>query len=66
MRTRYLKCTYGKGLFSNEYAINFDCEKQNWCFINKTDLIMISDVDEITNPKTLRNLINGSLTIKSL
>jgi len=43
MKTRYLKCTYGKGLFKEEYLINFNSANQNWCSVNKTDIIPLDE-----------------------
>ncbi len=35
----YLKCKYGEGMFPNERWISFNGDGQNWCFVNKEDVV---------------------------
>ena len=43
MDLKYVKCLYGKGVFSNEYGINIVSELSNWCWVNCEDVIPADD-----------------------
>lgn len=40
MKKRYLKCDYDEGLFTDEHTVKFNSSPQNWCFVNKADVIL--------------------------
>lgn len=40
---RYLKCTYGKGMFDDEYLINFNSPGQKWCLVDRKDVTPIDE-----------------------
>ncbi len=38
MKVKYLKCTYTK-ISEGEYGVNFNARNQNWCFVNRADVL---------------------------
>jgi hypothetical protein len=39
LKVGYLKCNYSRGMFDHEYQIRFKAQNQNWCFVNRTDVV---------------------------
>jgi len=62
LRIGYLKCDYSEGIFNQEYQIRFKARNQNWCFVNRTDVIA-SDKEQGYVRVLIQNKIKEGLIV---